>query len=119
VPDSKNLFAIINLKDGAGNDIGDANVDSKTNPIGNGINDGSAYSFNSKLPHPLVITGEHRHDYIQFSYGDIGWQSKAPNAGGHCNNGGWDPRQGPICGMRFGNTNAVNNMDCFFKEKLE
>lgn len=113
--DSKNLFAIIHLKDGAGNDIGDTSVDSTKDPIGMGINDGSSYKFPSKLPNVLEVTGEHEHDYIQFKYGDLEWQSKQPNGGGHCNNGGWDPRSGPICGLRFvGNRNAVNNMDCFF-----
>ena len=110
----KNLYAIINLKDGAGNDIGDTSVSESTDPIGDGINDGASYTFNSKLPHPLVVTGEHKNDYIQFTYGSLSWQSKTPNGGGRCNVGGWDPRDGPVCGSRFGITNAVNNMDCFF-----
>ena len=112
--DKKNLFAIINLKDGAGNDIGDTSVDPDKNPFGEGINAGSSYSFTSKLPNPLVVTGEHKHDYIQFTYGGLSWQSKTPNGGAHCNNGGWDPRGGPVCDSRFGNQKAVNNMDCFF-----
>ena len=112
--DSENLFAIVNLKDGAGNDIGDTNVDPTTDPIGIGINSGAPYSFDSKLPNPIVITGEHENDYVQFTYGSLSWQSKTPNGGGSCNNGGWDPRDGPICGQRYGNQNAVNNMDCFF-----
>lgn len=112
--DSLNLFAVINLKDGAGNDIGDTSVNPATDPIGNGINDGTPYSFTSKLPNPLVVTGEHEHDYIQFTYGGLSWQSKTPNGGASCNNGGWDPRDGPICSLRFGNQNAKNNMDCFF-----
>ena len=83
-------------------------------PIGEGINNGSPYSFTSKLPNPLVVTGEHENDYIQFTYGGLSWQSKTSNGGAYCNNGGWDPRDGPICGQRVGNQNAVNNMDCFF-----
>lgn len=113
-PNSKNLFAIIHLKDGSGNDIGGTSVDPNTNPIGDGINAGSSLSFSSKLPNPLVVTGEHQNDYIQFTYGGLSWQSKMPNGGAYCNNGGWDPRSGPICRSRFGNQNAVNNMDCFF-----
>ena len=112
--DSANLFAIVNLKDGAGNDIGDTNVDATTDPIGIGINSGASYSFDSKLPKPLIITGEHENDYVQFTYGSLSWQSKTPNGGGRCNNGGWNPRDGPICGQRYGDQNAVNNMDCFF-----
>jgi hypothetical protein len=109
--DSSNLFAIINLKDGRGADIGDTPT---TNPIGAGINDGGSYTFNSKLPNPLVVTGEHKNDYVQFTYGGLSWQSKTPNGGAHCDVGGWDPRQGPQCGGLFGDQNAVNNMDCFF-----
>lgn len=111
---SENLFAIINLKDGAGNDIGNTSVDREKNPIGDGINADSSLSFNSKLPHALVITGEHRNDYIQFTYDGLSWKSKTPNGGAYCNNGGWDPRGGPLCNFRFGLQNAVNNMDCFF-----
>ena len=111
---SKNLYAIINLKDGKGNDIGDTNVDPSTDPIGDGINVGASYSFTSKLPNPLVVTGEHENDYVQFTYGGLNWQSKTPSGGAYCNVGGWDPKDGPVCGLRTGNQNAVNNMDCFF-----
>ena len=110
----KNLYAIISLKDAAGNDIGDTNVDPANDPMGIGINDGASYFFTSKLPNSLVITGEHENDYVQFTYGGLSWKSKTPNGGAHCNNGGWDPWGGPICGQRYGNQNAVNNMDCIF-----
>ena len=89
-------------------------VSEATDPIGDGINDGASYVFNSKLPHPLLVTGEHENDYTQFTYGSLSWQRKTPNGGGSCNVGGWDPRDGPVCGLRSGNQNAVNNMDCFF-----
>lgn len=59
-PNPINLFAIINLKDGAGNEIGDTSVNPKTDPIGNGINDGSSYTLISKLLNALVVTGEHQ-----------------------------------------------------------
>lgn len=111
---TKNLFAIVKLKDGQGNDIGDTIVNTATDPIGDGINAGASYTFTSKLPNPIVVTGEHRGDYIQFGYGALGWTSKMPNGGASCKNGGWNPRGGPICGQRFGNQNAVNNMDCSF-----
>ena len=110
----KNLFAIINLKDGNGNDIGDTTVDSTTNPFGDPINAGNSLSFNSKLPYPIVVTGEHENDYVQFTYGDLSWQSTTPNGDAHCDVGGWNPRNGPDCGLRFGNQPAENNMDCFF-----
>lgn len=114
--DSKNLYAVIHLKDGAGNAIGDTNIDDPANsPLGASINADDPYSFSSKLPHDLVVTGEHHDDYIQFTYGDVSWQSKTPNGGGHCNNGGWDPKEGPVCASNFNiYQTAVNNMDCFF-----
>ena len=114
-PNTANLYAIINLKDNAGNDIGDTSVNSATDPVGDAIDVGSSYTFTSnKLPHALVVTGEHENDYIQFVYRGLSWQSKTPNGGAYCNIGGWDPRDGPVCDTRFGNQNAVNNMDCFF-----
>lgn len=110
---TKNLYAIIHLKYGIGIDIGDTNVNF-TDPLRVGINDGAGYPFASFLPYPLVVTGEHEDDYVQFTYGGLSWQSRTPNGGAHCDVGGWDPRDGPICGLRYGNVNAVNNMDCFF-----
>ena len=110
--DDKNLYANIHMVDNAKNLIGD--TDTSPNPAGASINAGDSYSFQpaNKLPYPLVVTGEHKGDYIQFTYGGLSWQSKSPNGGASCNNGGWDPRQGPSCG-RF-TQNAVNNMDCSF-----
>ena len=82
-------------------------VNDDDHPIGYSMDDGNSYSFESKLPQPLVITGEHESDYVQFTYGSLSWQSKAANGGGSCTVGGWDPRDGPVCGLRSGNTNAV------------
>ena len=98
-------------------------VDDKKLPIGetqvsNGaagvpIDVGNSYSFTSKLLHPLVITGEHENDYVQFTIGGLSWQSKTPSGGASCTVGGWDPRDGPVC-ARFGTQPAVNQMDCCF-----
>ncbi len=111
--DSKNLFAIVKLVDANKADIGDTPVD--TNPLGAPINAGDSYSFDSKLPNPIVITGEHEHDYIQFTYGGLSWKSTDKGGPATCNVGGWDPRDGPVCDDPFGDDeNAVNNMDCFF-----
>ena len=71
------------------------------------MDDGNSYSFNNQLPHPLVITGEHKYNYVQFTYGDLGWQSKTPNGGASCTVGGWDPREGPICNPLLGPADAV------------
>ena len=112
--DDMNLYAIIHLVDGAGHLIGD--TDTSANPLGAPINVGNSYSFQppNKLPNPLVVTGEHENDYVQFAYGDLSWGSKSPNGGAYCNVGGWDPRDGPICLGSYTLQNAVNNMDCFF-----
>lgn len=110
--DPKNLYAIVKLVDANKADIGDTPVNN--DPFGAPINAADPYSFDSKLPHPIVIVGEHQHDYVQFKYGELFWQSKTPNGGAECNNGGWDPKEGPNCSPRFGNQPAVNNIDCSF-----
>lgn len=115
---TKNLltyrFAIF-LKDNNKAIIGQT-VNDDDHPIGYAMDDGDSYSFTSKLPNPLFITGEHENDYVHFTYGTLSWQSKTPNGDASCTVGGWDPRGGPICGLGFGseNLNAVNNMDCSF-----
>ena len=110
--DSKNLYAVVKLVDANKADIGDTPVNNN-NPFGLPINAADPYFFDSKLPYSIVIVGEHQHDYIQFTYGGLSWQSKTPNGGASCINGGWDPRDGPAC-SRYGDQPAVNNMDCFF-----
>lgn len=45
--------------------------------IGYAMDDSDSYSFNSKLPNSLVITGEHENDYVQFTYGTLSWHSNA------------------------------------------
>ena len=90
--------------------IGETVVD-HDHPIGYPMNAASSYSFGSKLPQPLVITGEHANYYVQFTYGGLSWQSKTPNGGGRCEVGGWDPRDGPICNDLLGaNSNAVREL---------
>lgn len=89
--------------------IGQTQVDATKNPLGDPINNADPLNFQSKLPKPLKVTGEHENDYIQFDYGDVHFQSRTPNDGGSCTVGGWDPRDGPICGLRFGNQNAVSD----------
>lgn len=103
----KNLYGNVVLKDNNKNVIGQTVIDND-HPNGYAMGDGSPYSFTSVLPHPLVITGEHEHDYVQFTYGSLSWQSMTPNGGGTCTVGGWDPRDGPICNDPFLNDqNAV------------
>lgn len=109
--DSKNLFAVVNMLDNDKNDIGDTPTDPDKNPLGEPINTSDPYSFTSKLPNPLVIVGDHENDYVQFTYGTLQWTSRTTSGPATCSNGGWDPRDGPVCNSRFGNTNAVCLID--------
>lgn len=78
-----------------------------TYPLGMPINVGNPYSFLPTLSLPIVITGEHEGDYIQFTQGDLSWTSRTTTGVANCTNGGWDPRDGPVCGLRYGDQNAV------------
>lgn len=103
--DSKNLFAIVNMSDNNENSIGDTPT-GPGSPLGAPINTADPYSFTSKLPMPLVIVGEHQHDYVQFTYGNLQWTSRTTDGPAKCSNGGWDPRSGSMCNGRF-HQNAV------------
>lgn len=105
---TSNLYGSVLMVDNNKATIGQTVIDAD-HPIGYPINVGSSYSFDSKLPNPLVITGEHDHDYVQFTYGSLSWQSTTPNGGGTCagNVGDWNPKDGPVCGLRIGDQNAV------------
>ena len=103
-----NLYGVVTMYDNDKNVIGQTAKDDD-HPIGYAMDDGKAYSFTSKLEDPLVITGEHKSDYVQFTIGALSWQSKSPNGGASCKVGGWDPRDGPDCNSRYGiQKNAVS-----------
>ena len=104
----QNLYGVVKMYDNAKSVIGETQTDSQ-HPIGYPMDDGNSYSFPSKLKDPLVITGEHANDYVQFTLGGLSWTSKSPSGGASCSVGGWDPRDGPVCGLRFGNQNAVSS----------
>ena len=105
--DNNNLYGSVTMYDNAKNVIG-RTVQDDVHPFGYAMDDGKSYSFSSKLSDPLVITGEHENDYVQFTIGTLKWQSKTPNGGASCKVGGWDPRDGPLCHLRAGNQNAVS-----------
>ena len=113
--DSSNLFALIRLVDDKKNEIG-AITANDTDSLGVPINAKDPYSFTSKLPMPIVITGEHRGDYVQFTYGGTSWRSTTKTGPATCSNGGWDPKGGPHCSPNpnFIDQNSVKNMDCSF-----
>lgn len=56
-------------------------------------------SVNSKLEAPLVVTPEHRGNYVQFTLGTENFDSrqKDQTALSWCSTGGWDPRGGAMC----------------------
>ena len=93
--------------------IGQSDTD-EDHPIGYAMDSDNPYSFVSKLPQPLVITGEHENDYVQFAYGGLRWQSNRPNGGGVCTVGGWDPRSGPTCAKNAIIVNPVSRASLFF-----
>lgn len=103
---SNNLYCHLIMRDDNKAIIGQT-VNDDDHPFGYAMDDDNPYLFTSKLLNPLVVIGEHEHDYVQFTYGSISWQSKTPSDGGSCTVGRWDPRDGPTCGLRFGNQNAV------------
>ena len=105
---SQNLFANITMYDNDKNTIGQT---PSTDNSGDPIDDSKPYSFTSKLPNPMRVTGEHQHDYIQFNIGDLAFTSRTTTGPATCKNGGWDPRDGPSCNHRYSsNTNAVCNL---------
>ncbi|KAI9784926.1 MAG: hypothetical protein M1816_000562 [Peltula sp. TS41687] len=100
--DTKNLSVEVFMWDVAGNQIGyEARTEAgATNPL----------SMKSKLESPLVITPEHRGDYIQFTLGTENWTSRDNNQDAlvYCNTGGWDPREGPSCSGEFPSVVSVS-----------
>lgn len=101
-----NLYSHVKMYDNNRAVIGET-VNDNSHLSGYAMDAGNSYSFTSKLPNPLVITGEHDNDYVQFSYGGLSWQSKKSIGGGSCSVGGWDLKDGPICGSWTGNHTVV------------
>lgn len=105
--ESSDLFANVSMVNGDGDVIGETVINT-TYPLGMPINAGDTYSFQPLLSEAIMITGEHEGDYIQFTQGDMSWTSRTTTGVATCTNGGWDPRDGPVCGERFGDTSAVS-----------
>lgn len=89
--DPDDLWAIITIFDGADKEIGQTTSGSG-NPYGSAINVKDPYTFQSKLPHDLVVVGEHRGDYVQFQYGELGFTSRTTAGNATCSNGGWNEK---------------------------
>ena len=106
--DSSNLFASITMYDNNKATIGQTNINEATSPLGDPINVSDPLQFNSTLPYPLIVTGEHENDYVQFNYNGLSFTSRDTSGQAKCTLGGWNPRDGPVCTGRAGNQNAVS-----------
>lgn len=91
-PDKSDLSTEVTIWDVGGNQIGFQSVTEAgaTNPL----------PVKSKLEDPLVVTPEHKGNYVQFALGTENFDSRQHDqtALSWCSTGGWDPREGPICG---------------------
>lgn len=90
--DAHNLATEVTIWDVGGNQIGYHNT-AEAGAI-------DPLSVNSKLETPLVLVPEHQGDYVQFNLGTENFDSTQNDqtALSWCNIGGWDPREGPVCG---------------------
>ena len=125
--ETDDLYANITIKDGSNNIIYTTPSNLLDNSgLGEPINVGNGSTFGSNpgpLPNPIQITGEHKNDYIQFTYGSLSWTSRDKTGVANCTNGGWDPRDGPLCYISIDsngnpkntlNEHAENQVDCCF-----
>lgn len=95
-PDESNLFGSVVMFDNHGAIIGEtARKDDQ--PYGSPMNHGESYFFDSELGKPLIITGEHRGDYVQFEFDGRGWTNKDESGEAKCDTGGWHAKRGPYC----------------------
>ncbi|CAF9941749.1 hypothetical protein IMSHALPRED_002875 [Imshaugia aleurites] len=110
--ESSGLFANVSMANSNG-DVLDETVLNVTFPLGMPINVGDTYTFLPQLSPAIMITGEHEGDYIQFTQGDMSWTNRTTTGVAKCTNGGWDPANGPVCGLRYGDGDAKNQIDCW------
>ena len=90
--DKHNLATEVTIWDVRGNQIGYQSIKEA------GAED--PLSVNSKLEDPLIVTPEHKGDYVQFTLGTEQFDSRQEDqtALSWCKTGGWDPKEGPACG---------------------
>ncbi|KAI4197889.1 MAG: hypothetical protein LQ350_005648 [Teloschistes chrysophthalmus] len=101
-PDTSDLSTEVTIYDVGGNKIGfqSVKVAGATDPL----------PVKSKLEDLLIVTPEHRGNYIQFTLGTENFNSRQSDqmALAWCNTGGWDPREGPSCGGRIPQRSSVS-----------
>ncbi|KAL8967292.1 MAG: hypothetical protein Q9183_002990, partial [Haloplaca sp. 2 TL-2023] len=90
-PNDSNLYARIRLFDNSGWVIL-GETDGYDEGPGDPINADAPLRFNSKLPHDLVVVGEHDGGYVQFNYNGLSWTSRGAEGEANCKTGRWDPR---------------------------
>ena len=76
------------------------------------MNNDEPYDFSSKLHNKLIITGEHRKDYVQFRVGGLHWTSGDTEGDSHCKVEDWSDSS-TSC-TRFGTRAIHREMDCYF-----
>ncbi|KAF2233988.1 hypothetical protein EV356DRAFT_502931 [Viridothelium virens] len=115
-PESDDLYANVTLLDNNKATIYQTSTDAAHADWGEPINAGNGSTIQGPLPYPIQITGEHDNDYVQFTYGSVSWTSRTTSGPANCANGGWNPRDGPVCGTEFFGQwqPAENQMDCCF-----
>jgi len=85
-PPDSDLFGTVTVKDNVGN------VLCGGSDLIVSLNDKNPGKLNcQQLPYPIMITGEHVGDYVQFNYGSESWRSTdKAGSGAWCNTGVWD-----------------------------
>ena len=108
---SKNLYAQLSITGADGKSI--YTTPQSTSSPGQRINAGQSLSIQETgMSNPLMVTGEHTNDYIQFSYGTASWVSGTTDGDNNCTLKGSDwSKEGPKCpGMA-----QARQFDCVYQ----
>jgi hypothetical protein len=94
---TKNLYAQLRITGTDGKSI--YTTPQATSSPGQPISAGQSLSIQETgMNNPLVVTGEHTNDYIQFSYGTASWTSGTTDGDNNCTLKGSDwNKEGPKC----------------------
>lgn len=110
--DDTNLGAVIQIWDAVGNQIL-----APTDQVTINAEDGG-HAFTSPLQNTLVVTGEHKGDYVQFALGSESWKSTDNDdaAQAWCKQSKWDMLSDSFWGCSCDDPDCpgVRQMDCWF-----